>query len=68
MRKPPYTLYQSFAKYFGEENRKMGKTRDNTIFISSHPECTLKDMLGTAPKTSKENTLTEQIQDFTQHL
>jgi len=66
MRKPPYTLYQSFAKYFGEENRKNGQNQQIIpYFISSHPECTLKDMLELHQKTSKENTLTEQIQDFT---
>jgi len=66
MRKPSYTLYQSFAKYFGEENRKNGQNQQIIpYFISSHPECTLKDMLELHQKTSKENTLTEQIQDFT---
>lgn len=66
MRKPSYTLYQSFAKYFGEENRKNGQNQQIIpYFISSHPECTLKDMLELHQKTSKDNTLTEQIQDFT---
>lgn len=66
MRKPSYTLYQSFAKYFVDENRKNGQNQQIIpYFISSHPECTLKDMLELHQKTSKEDTLIEQIQDFT---
>jgi len=66
MRKPPYFLYQNFAKYFVEENRKNGQNQQIIpYFISSHPECTLNNMLELHQKTSKDNTLTEQIQDFT---
>ena len=55
MRKPPYTLYQSFAKYFGEENRKNGQNQQIIpYFISSHPECTLKDMLELHQKPQKK--------------
>ncbi len=66
MRKPSYTIYQKFARFFKEENKNTGKKQQIIpYFISSHPGCTIQDMVKLHQITSSDNTLTEQIQDFT---
>ncbi len=66
MRKPSYLLYQDFNRFFHDENRKNGQNQQIIpYFISSHPGCTIQDMLHLLETTIKDNTITEQIQDFT---
>jgi uncharacterized radical SAM protein YgiQ len=66
MRKPSYALYQEFSNFFHEQNRQNGqKQQIIPYFISSHPGCTIQDMLQLHDLTEKDNTMIEQIQDFT---
>lgn len=66
MRKPSFTLFKQFKKWFDEINQQYG-LRQQIIpyFISSHPGCTLEDMAELAVATKKMDFQLEQVQDFT---
>lgn len=66
MRKPPFSLFYDFKKFFEQINRKHG-LRQQLIpyFISSHPGCREIDMAELAVKTKELDFHLEQVQDFT---
>jgi len=66
MRKPSFTLFKRFVKFFGEENVKAGlKQQLIPYFISSHPGSRKKDMALLMLETKQLNFQLEQVQDFT---
>ena len=66
MRKPSFSLYYDFKKFFDRVNRVNGlKQQLIPYFISSHPNCHEIDMAELAIETKKMNLHLEQIQDFT---
>ena len=66
MRKPPFAQFRQFNRIFEEINRRHG-LRQQLIpyFISSHPACTLRDMVQLALETKQMHFQLEQVQDFT---
>ena len=66
MRKPDFSLFESFNRFFDKINREAGLNQQLIpYFISSHPGCTLEDMAELALKTKRLNFHLEQVQDFT---
>ena len=66
MRKPSFSLYYDFKKFFDRVNRVNGlKQQLIPYFISSHPNCHEIDMAELAIETKNLNMHLEQIQDFT---
>jgi radical SAM superfamily enzyme YgiQ (UPF0313 family) len=65
MHKPSFDRFVDFKNYFDELNRRL-VLRQQLIpyFISSHPNCTEKDMRSLAEKTKKLGYRLEQVQDF----
>ncbi|HOK02551.1 MAG TPA: YgiQ family radical SAM protein [Spirochaetota bacterium] len=66
MRKPSYSLFVKFKKIFNRISDDRG-LRQQIIpyFISSHPGSEIEDMIDLAIKTSQDNLILEQVQDFT---
>ena len=66
MRKPSFHLFEELTSRFWEINRRAG-LRQQLIpyFISSHPGCTLVDMVELAIATKALDFRLEQVQDFT---
>lgn len=66
MRKPSFHLFEELTSRFREINRRAG-LRQQLIpyFISSHPGCTLVDMVELAIATKALDFRLEQVQDFT---
>ncbi len=66
MRKPSFTLFHKFKRFFDKTNREAG-LRQQLIpyFISSHPGCTPADMAELAAETKELDFHLEQVQDFT---
>lgn len=66
MRKPSFSLFENFNKFFLEINKKYNLNQQLIpYFISSHPGCTEGDMADLAIKTKSLNFHLEQVQDFT---
>lgn len=66
MRKPSFTLFETFKKLFDRVNEKyMLNQQLIPYFISSHPGCTEEDMALLAVITKRLHFHLEQIQDFT---
>ena len=66
MRKPDFTLFERFNRFFEQVNREEGLNQQLIpYFISSHPGCTMEDMAQLALKTKRMNFHLEQVQDFT---
>ena len=66
MRKPSFTLFEEFKKFFEKVNRKNGLNQQLIpYFISSHPGCSEEDMAELAVKTKELDFRLEQVQDFT---
>lgn len=66
MRKPSFSLFRKFFKFFNEENDNAGlKQQLIPYFISSHPGSTKKDMAQLMLETKQLNFKLEQVQDFT---
>lgn len=66
MRKPSFSLFESFKKSFEALNKKFG-LREQIIpyFISSHPGCKSQDMKNLEQKLRTLRVMPEQVQDFT---
>lgn len=65
MNKPPYSRFQEFSERYFRFNRRMGKKQFLVrYFMTAHPGCTLKDMIGLAEIIREEGTSPEQVQDF----
>lgn len=66
MRKPDFSLFVEFNKFFESINKKYGlKQQLIPYFISSHPGSTEECMAELAVKTKQLNFHLEQVQDFT---
>ncbi|HWR25688.1 MAG TPA: YgiQ family radical SAM protein [Methanosarcina sp.] len=66
MHKPDRETYEKFAKKFIALNRKCGKEQYIVNYLmSSHPGCTLEDMIEMAEYVRDHGGYTEQVQDFT---
>jgi len=66
MRKPSFTLFHKFSKFFTEINRRKGLNQELIpYFISSHPGSRSEDMAELAAETKELNFRLEQVQDFT---
>lgn len=66
MRKPDFTLFERFSRFFDKVNDEEGLHQQLIpYFISSHPGCTAEDMAELAIKTKALNFRLEQVQDFT---
>lgn len=66
MRKPNFRSYLEFRKKFTEASVAAGlKQEIIPYFMSSHPACTLQDMVHLAEETRKMGYYPEQVQDFT---
>lgn len=65
MNKPPFCIYEKFARKFQEVNKTLGKKQFLVnYFISSHPGSTIEDALKLALYLSERRIHPEQIQDF----
>jgi uncharacterized radical SAM protein YgiQ len=66
MRKPSFERFVEFKTFFDDVNRRR-VLRQQLVpyFISSHPNCTEKDMKMLAEKTKKLGYRLEAVQDFT---
>ncbi len=66
MRKPPFSLFESFKKLFDKINREAGLHQQLIpYFISGHPGCREEDMAELAAITKQLDFHLEQVQDFT---
>ncbi len=66
MRKPGREVFERFAEKFREINKKLGKEQYLVTFlISSHPGCTMDDMIELAEYIRDKRMYTKQVQDFT---
>lgn len=66
MRKPPFSLFQSFKRIFDRINREENLNQQIIpYFISSHPGCHEADMAELAIQTKQLDFHLEQVQDFT---
>ncbi len=66
MRKPGREVFERFAEKFKEINKKLGKEQYLVTFlISSHPGCTMDDMIELAEYIRDKRMYTKQVQDFT---
>lgn len=66
MYKPGKKVYEAFCKKFDQFNKKAGKEQYIVNYLmSSHPGCTLKDMIEMAEYMRDRGGYTEQVQDFT---
>ena len=66
MRKPGAAVFTQFLEEFRQRNQKLG-LRQTIIpyLISSHPGCTLNDMIDVALYLKRHQLKVEQVQDFT---
>ena len=66
MRKPGPQVFEQFLQRFREQSLKLGKKQAIIpYFISSHPGCTLNDMIDVALFLQEHNLRVEQVQEFT---
>jgi uncharacterized radical SAM protein YgiQ len=66
MRKPGPQVFEQFLQRFREQSQKLGKKQSVIpYFISSHPGCTLDDMIDVALFLKEHNLRVEQVQEFT---
>lgn len=66
MCKPDRKVYERFAEKFEALNKKCGKEQYIVNYLmSSHPGCTLEDMIEMAEYMRDHGGYTEQVQDFT---
>jgi len=66
MRKPGPQVFEQFLQRFREQSLKLGKKQAIVpYFISSHPGCTLSDMIDVALFLQENNLRVEQVQEFT---
>lgn len=66
MRKPGPQVFEKFLQKFREQSQKQGKKQSIVpYFISSHPGCTLNDMIDVAIFLKEHNLRVEQVQEFT---
>ncbi len=66
MRKPSFSLFYQLKKEFDSVCRKNSLNQQLIpYFISSHPGCSLQDMLDLAMETKSLQLYLEQVQDFT---
>lgn len=66
MRKPGPKVFEQFLQKFREQSLNLGKKQAVVpYFISSHPGCTLKDMIEVALFLKEHNLRVEQVQEFT---
>ncbi|MCX5815738.1 MAG: YgiQ family radical SAM protein [Proteobacteria bacterium] len=65
MNKPPFHVYETFAKQYIETNRRLKKDQYLVhYFISAHPGSTLEDTFALSQYLMKRKIHPEQIQDF----
>ncbi|ETA67988.1 MAG: hypothetical protein PWQ51_528 [Methanolobus sp.] len=66
MKKPDREVFERFEEKYKEINKKLGKDQYLVAFLmSSHPGCTLNDMIETAEYIRDTGRYTKQVQDFT---
>jgi len=66
MRKPGPQVFEQFLQRFREQSLKLEKKQAVVpYFISSHPGCTLDDMIDVALFLQENNLRVEQVQEFT---
>ena len=66
MRKPGPQVFEQFLQSFREQSQRLGKKQAIIpYFISSHPGCTLNDMIDVALFLQENNLRVEQVQEFT---
>lgn len=66
MCKPGRETYEKFAEKFAAFNRKYGKEQYIVNYLmSSHPGCTIEDMIEMAEYVRDHGGYTEQVQEFT---
>ncbi len=66
MRKPGREVFERFAGKFKEINKKLDKEQYLVTFlISSHPGCTMEDMIELTEYIRDRRMYTKQVQDFT---
>ena len=66
MRKPSFDLFIQFKQLFDDLNNTYNLRQQLTpYFISSHPNCSLNNMLALVQKMQEMNLQPEQVQDFT---
>ncbi len=66
MRKPGPQVFEQFLQRFREQSLELGKNQAVVpYFISSHPGCTLDDMIDVALFLRENNLRVEQVQEFT---
>ncbi|MDH3809637.1 MAG: DUF3362 domain-containing protein, partial [Desulfuromonadales bacterium] len=66
MRKPGPKVFEQFLQKFREQSLDLGKKQAVVpYFISSHPGCTLNDMIDVALFLKEHNLRVEQVQEFT---
>ncbi len=66
MRKPGPQVFEQFLRRFREESLRLAKKQAVIpYFISSHPGCTLDDMIEVALFLRENNLRVEQVQEFT---
>jgi uncharacterized radical SAM protein YgiQ len=66
MRKPDFSVFESFRNMFEKINRRHGLNQQLIpYFISAHPACTETDMASLAVHTMRMDFRLEQVQDFT---
>ncbi len=66
MRKPGPQVFEQFLQKFREQSLSLGKKQAVVpYFISSHPGCTLNDMIDVALFLKEHNLRVEQVQEFT---
>jgi uncharacterized radical SAM protein YgiQ len=66
MCKPSREVYEKFTEKFNALNREYGKKQYIVNYLmSSHPSCTLEDMVEMAEYVRDHGGYTEQVQDFT---
>jgi len=65
MNKPPFHVYETFARQYMEMNRRLKKDQYLVhYFISAHPGSTLEDTFALSQYLMKRKIHPEQIQDF----
>ncbi|MBW6470158.1 MAG: YgiQ family radical SAM protein [Methanosarcinaceae archaeon] len=66
MRKPGREVFERFSDKFREINKRLGKEQYLVTFlISSHPGCTMDNMIELAEYIRDRRMYTKQVQDFT---
>ena len=66
MRKPGVTVFTEFLRKFRQRSQQLGMRQKVVPYlISSHPGCTLNDMIDVAIYLKQQQLTVEQVQDFT---